>query len=221
MITLLSLYNRITGQAWSMFDSDVEDQDEFESAVITSIQKALSYLWNSYSFPFRIKQYELKTKSGKDSYPLPNGNIIRKVVKDEEVYSVKYEKTFLPYLNDYEILQEQTGSPKGFYVKNDNLYIYPTPDDIYKVNIEYLTTMAVLSADNQTKANLELEDDKINIPERYEDLFIETIMPLAQLYNIASYEDENYTAYKEQFEKAYRNLIEFTQGIEIIKSIGW
>ena len=37
-LTLLDLYNNITGQAWSMFDSEVEDEDEFEQSVMTSIR---------------------------------------------------------------------------------------------------------------------------------------------------------------------------------------
>ena len=62
MITLIDLYNEITGQAWSMFDGDVEAQDEFETSVTTSIQKALSSIWCSYKFPFRNKTQNFKTK---------------------------------------------------------------------------------------------------------------------------------------------------------------
>ena len=41
MIKYIDLYNDVTGQPWSMFDGDVESEDEFESTVKLSIQKAL------------------------------------------------------------------------------------------------------------------------------------------------------------------------------------
>lgn len=220
-LTLLNLYNKITGQAWSMFDTDAEGADDFEPAVISSIQKALSYLWCSYKFPFRVKTFNFNTSINKDSYKLPNGNIIKKVVKGSEVYAVKYNKTFLDYLSDYETLEDKTGKPQGFYIENDKIFLYPTPDDVYKISIEYLNTFAVLSSDGISKANLEEETDYIDIPEKYEDLFANALLPLAQLYNIASEQDENYSAYKKQFDSAYKILIEFTQGIDINKSIGW
>lgn len=220
-LTLLNLYNKITGQAWSMFDTDAESSDDFEPAVINSIQKALSYLWCSYKFPFRIKTFVFNSSKNKDSYPLPNGNIIKKVISDNEVYAVKYNKKFLEYLSNYETLEEKTGEPKGFYIKNDKIFLYPTPDNAYKISIEYLNIFAVLSSDGTSKANLEEETDYIDIPEKYEDLFANALLPLAQLYNIASEQDENYSAYKNQFDSAYKILIDFTQGIDLNKSIGW
>ena len=54
-LTLLDIYNNVTGQSWSVFDTGVESQEEFDSGVLTSIQKALNVLWHSYNFSFRLK----------------------------------------------------------------------------------------------------------------------------------------------------------------------
>ena len=39
-LTLLDIYNNVTGQSWSVFDTDIETKEEFDSGVLTSIQKA-------------------------------------------------------------------------------------------------------------------------------------------------------------------------------------
>lgn len=221
MITLLSLYNEMTGQAWSMFDGDVESYDEFETSVTTSIQKALSYLWCSYKFPFRNKTQLIKTKNGVAIYATPNGNIAQKTIKRKKIYSIKLDKNYLEYEPDYETLEEKTGKPEKFYYKNDNLYLYPTPDDIYQIEIEYWSMFAACEEDGTSKANLENEADYIDIPEKYENLFKMALLPLAMMYAIASEADENYSGYKTQFDNAYKNLIEFARGIDIEKRIGW
>lgn len=220
-ITFLYLYNKVTGQAWSMFDGEVEAKDEFEESVNTSIQKALSALWCSYKFPFRNKDYKIKTRTGVTTYNTPDGNIAKKTIKGRKVYAVKYGKKFLDYEPDYEVLEEKEGEPEAFFIKNGKIYIYPTPDAAYEINIEYWSTNAACNEDGEEKANLEEETDYINIEEKYNDLFKNALMPLAMVYLIASETDENYSSYKEQYNRAYKNLVNYCRGIETEKSIGW
>lgn len=221
MITLIDLYNDITGQAWSMFDGDVEAQDEFESSVTSSIQKALSAIWCSYKFPFRNKTQIIKTKKGVATYSTPNGNIAQKTINNKKVYSIKIGKEYLQYEPNYELLEDKEGKPEKFYYKNDNLYLYPTPDDNYTVEVEYWTIFAACDEDGTSKATLEEENDYIDIPEKYEHLFKMALMPLAMVYAIASETDENNSGYQKQYDNAYKNLIEFSRGIDIEKRIGW
>lgn len=221
MLTLLDLYNRITGQAWSMFDSEVEDKEEFETSVTTSIQKALSALWCSYKFVFRNKKYKFKTRSGVSEYSRPNGNIIQKTIRGSKVYGIKCGKKFLLYEPDYEVLEDKTGEPEAFFIQYDKICLYPTPDKSYDIEVEYITFDAACDEDGETKANLVEETDYINIEERYEDLFEKALMPLAMTYLIASESDENFSQYKEQYERAYKNLIDFCRGADIDKRIGW
>lgn len=220
-ITFLDIYNKITGQAWSMFDSEVEDKDEFETTVTTSIQKALSALWCSYKFNFRDKKYTLKTVAGKAEYNKPRGNIIKKTIKGRKVYGIRLGKNFLSYEPDYEVLEDKQGEPQSFCILNDKICLYPTPDKVYELNVEYLTFEAACDEDGNTKFNLEEDTDYINIPEDYEDLFEKALMPLAMTYLIASDTDENFSQYRAQYEAAYKNLIDYCLGADIDKTIGW
>jgi len=220
-LTYLDIYNEVTGQAWSMFDSEVEDKDEFESSVTSSIQKALTELWCSYPFPFRIKDYAIKTKIDVNSYALPTGNILKKTVAGEETYSVKIGKEFLDYESNYETLDDETGKPRSFYVKNDKLYLYPTPDDVYKVDIEYLALQVGFNEDGEKIYQLIEDTDYLDIPEKYEVIFKNALITLAMYYAIASREDENSSSYKEQYENAYKILVEYAKGINTVKRITW
>lgn len=211
----------MTGQAWSMFDGEVEAMDEFESSVTTSIQKALNSLWCSYKFPFRNKTMKFKTRSGVNQYSTPNGNIAQKILKNKKVYGVKIGKNYLEYEPDFETLEDETGTPEKFYVKNDKLFLYPTPDDSYDVEIEYWTIFAACDEDGNSKATLEVDTDYIDIDEKYESIFKAALLPLCMVYAIASDSDENHSGYQRQYEDAYKILVEFTRGVEIDKRIGW
>lgn len=221
-IKYIDLYNDMTGQAWSMFDGEVEALDEFESSVTTSIQKALNDLWCSFKFPFRNKTENVKVRSGVIKYPTPNGNIAQKTVKRKKVYGIKIGKEYLSYEPDFETLEDvEPATPTKFYVKNDNIFLYPTPDKTYDMEIEYWTTFAACDEDGAEKATLEEENDYINVPEKYEHLFKAALLPLCMVYAIASDTDENSSGYREQYERAFKILCDYTRGIEIEKRIGW
>ena len=222
MIKFIDLYNEITGQAWSMFDGDVEAQDEFETSVTTSIQKALNALWCSYDFPFRERTHLITTRVNINKYVAPIGNIIKKTSQGKKVFAVKcdYNK-YLEYDPDIELLEPKTGKPEKFYIKNDEVYLYPIPDNRYLVTIDYLSLYPACDSEGSEKATLVDDEDYINIPERYEQLFKSALLPKAMYYAIASETDENYNGYKEQYEEAYKLLIKYSRGIDIDKTIGW
>ena len=121
-ITYLDLYNEVTGQPWSMFDSEVEDSEEFESAVTSSIQKALGNLWCSYNYPFRSKEYEFETEEGENGYETPNGIIEKFTVNGREKYSIKVDGNLIEYNPTCRVLEPKQGTPEQFYIKNDKLY---------------------------------------------------------------------------------------------------
>jgi len=220
-LTCIDLYNEITGQAWSMFDGDVEAFDEFEKSVTTSMQKALSALWCSYKFPFRNKELTFETESGVSSYNKPTGNIAQIIVDRARVYDISIDKTFLKFEKNYRTLEEKTGKPTSFYFKNDKLYLYPTPDKEYEVNIGYWTMFAACDSEGNSKATLVNEDDYIDIPEEYNELFKNAYITKTMVYAIANHQDENYSGYKEQFDEAYKVLVNYIRGLETDKTIGW
>jgi len=221
MIKFIDLYNEITGQAWSMFDGDVEAQDEFETSVTTSIQKALNALWCSYDFPFREKTHLITTRANTNKYVAPIGNIIKKTSQGKTVFAIKCDYKYLEYEPDIELLEQKTGKPEKFYIKNDEIYLYPTPDNRYLVTVDYQSLYPACDSEGSEKATLVDDDDYINIPEKYEQLFKSALLPKAMYYAIASETDENYNGYKEQYEEAYKLLIKYSRGIDIDKTIGW
>lgn len=220
-LTFLDIYNDVAGQAWSMYDGDAESVDEMESALKSSINKALSEIWCSYPFPFRIKTHIIATRDDNNAYATPNGNIIKKTVSGKQVYSIRIGTDYLEYLSDYETLEYKVGKPTGFYISNENIYLYPVPDNTYNVTIEYLT-LAIGEDDFGTPIYyLQNDEDSINIPEKYENIFKNTLITKSMLYAIASETDENYSGYKEQYEKAYKILINYTAGIEKERRVYW
>ena len=203
-----------------MFDGDVGAQDEFEENVISSIQKALSDLWFSYKFPFRYKTKTIKTAAGKQRYAVPDGQIVRKTVNGKSVYGISYQDSFLPQTAN--IAGTDTGTPSTFFIKDDYIYLCPIPDDVYNIDIESLSIFPAMSEDGEPKGTLTEENDYIDVPERYETLFLHALMPLAMyLYLIASDSDENWSGYKLQYERALKNLIEFSKVLETDRTIGW
>lgn len=221
MITYLDLYNEMTGQAWSMFDGEVESIDDFESSVTTSIQKALNSLWCSHKFPFRNKTKKIYLKNGVEKYSIPNGNIIRKNIGKNSCYCVKIGKKYLEYDTGIVALEEKTGTPEKFCIANDKIILYPTPDNNYILDVDYWTIFSACDSNGNSKATLENEKDYIDIEEKYENLFKMALLPLCMMYAISSETDEYYSGYKKQYEDAYKNLIEYTRAIDTEKRIGW
>ena len=220
-LTFLDIYNEVAGQAWSMYDGDAESIDEMESALKSSINKALSEIWCSYPFPFRIKTFTVRTSQGNSEYSTPNGNIIKKTVSGSQVYSVRIGKNYLEYLDDYETLEDKEGTPTGFYIKNDTLHLYPIPDDTYTVIIDYLTLAIGEDDFGDSVYSLQNDNDTIDIPEKYENIFKNALITKSMLYAIASEQDENYSGYEEQFDKAYKILISYTSGLKKEKRVYW
>lgn len=220
-LTFLDIYNEVAGQAWSMYDGDAESVDEMESALKSSINKALSEIWCSYPFPFRIKTMTIATREGVNEYATPNGNILKKTVAGNQVYSIRIGTDYLEYLDDYETFEVKSGKPTGFYISNENIYLYPTPDNVYTVTIEYLTLAIGEDDFGSAIYSLQKEEDAINIPEKYEIIFKNVLITKSMLYAIASETDENYSGYKEQYDKAYKILLNYTSGLEKERRVYW
>lgn len=208
-ITFLDLYNECAGQPWSMFDAEAESIEDLESALKISINKAISYLWNYQPWSFRIFKHLLKVKPGRNDYNLPNGTITRKVINGKEKYGVKYNEKSLDYIEDFDSLEPKTGEPEGFWIEGEKLYLYPTPIETKLLVIDYLLMPYGLNEDDEQIYKLTEEDDRINIPEKYEEAFKNCLISLAMMYAIADENDENYSGYKRQYEDALAVLFKY------------
>lgn len=218
-LTYLDIYNQITGQAWSMFDSEVLSKDEFETSVTTTIQKALSELWLSYDYPFRYRENVVKTTKDVNFIDMPNGNIAKRKTSTKTVYGIRIGNQFLDFNENIELEPQKSGKPTCFKVKDDKIVLYPMPDDEYDVTLEYYTICVGKDEDGNDLYHLENESDYIDIPEKYEKIFENALITKAMYYAIAEHEDENSSSYKEQADNAYRLLIKFTCGIDVDKRV--
>lgn len=220
-LTFLDLYNECAGQPWSMYDADAESVDDLETALKISVNKAVSYLWNFQAWSFRIAETTIKTKANKAYYSMPNGNIQKKVISGVTKYSIKYNGTSLEYLQDYEEQDEAAGEPEYFYIEKDYIYIYPTPDAAYTINVKYLKIPIGYDEDGNAIYELTNETDYIDIPEKYEKLFKNCIISLAMIYAIADESDENHSGYEKQYEDSLAILLKYCKNGLMDKSLVW
>lgn len=211
-ITLLDLYNKVASQSWSMFDNDAQETDDFYPALLSAINKAIVEIWCSYPFDFRLKEKNIITQKYINRYSLPDGAILQKNTSTGEHYAVMCARKYLEFIENPEFLDFDFGKPKGFFIKNNSLCFYPAPDRMYKVKILYLTFAVGIDADGKPIYALREATDKIIIPEKYEQFFINAVLAKSMMYVLASPSDENYTGYAIQYEKAYNLLIKAVGG---------
>ena len=211
-ITLLDLYNKVASQPWSMFDNDAQTSEDFEPALISAINKALTELWCSYPFEFRLKQKKILAQRYVNKYNLPDGAIYQKNTSGGEKYCVNLGRKYLEFIEDPETLEFEIGKPQGFFIKNNSLCFYPTPDDSYEITVTYLTFSVGVDAEDKPIYALRDATDRIIVPQKYEQLFLNALITKAMMYVIASPSDENYAGYMLQHDKAYKLLVKAVGG---------
>lgn len=218
-LEFVNIYNSVAEQAWSMYDADAETVEDFETGLKSSINKALTELWCSYEFPFRVKTYTIKTKNGVHAYNMPTGNIISKTVNGTEKYLVKIGNEFLEYSDELDTSTIENGKPTKFQVYGDKLLLNKKPTEAYTIDVEYLELAIGYSADGDKIYELSEDEDYISVPDKLEKLFKNALITKSMLYAIADKSDENYAGYLEQYENAYKTLIKYSIGIEKDKRV--
>lgn len=211
-ITLLDIYNKVAEQAWSMFDYETTSTDDFEPALLSAINKALIEIWCSYPFEFRLKEKTIITQRNINKYHLPDGSIMQKSSASGDKYAVQLNKKYLDFEENPEELEICSGKPERFFIKNESLCFYPAPDGMYKIKIKYLSFAVGYDAEEKPIYALRESSDRISIPEKYEQLFINALISKSIMYAIASPNDENYAGYAIQYDKAYKLLIKSVGG---------
>ncbi len=225
VLKFIDIYNRVAEQAWSMYDAEVESKDEFEAGLSSSIQKALSDLWCSYPFPFRVKPHSFVTEIDIAQYDMPCGDIYEMSDNCSNQYDIMVQGgNYLEYLSPLNLQnknKDDKGLPKYFSILNNKIILFPTPDDTYTVDCNYLSLYVGKNKDGDDIFNLVQEDEYIDIDIKYEDLFLNTLITKSMCYAIASQTDENYSGYQSQYLSAYKNLINCVNGLKIEKRIMW
>ena len=215
-LTLLDLYKSAASQEWSMYDSDLDSDEELENSLLISINKAVGEILYSYPFGFRERTYIFLTQAKKNGYKMPPG-IIRKDEAGRYMIKVNSENVdmlkFLPENSD------SVGIPQKFFIKNAKLYFYPVPAEKSIVTVDYITLAIGENKLGEEIYSLSDRDDIINIPEYLEEIFKNAVISRTMLNTIASETDENYSVHKKQSETAYRQLIKYSKGVVADKTI--
>lgn len=215
-ITLLDLYNATASQEWAMYDNDAVSDTEFEDSLVIALNKAILEIYSSYDFPFRERTHLILTIPKCESYEMPNG-LIKQTQNGQ--YAVKYNSIQLELEKNPENLTSQIGTPKKFYIKNNEIVLYPTPIEKGMVTVDYYTLAIGESAEGDEIFSLKKDDDVLTVPIHLEEIMKEAIMTRTMLNSIASESDENYSAYKKQADKAYRLLVKYSKGVGLDKAI--
>lgn len=215
-ITLLDLYNATASQEWAMYDNDAVSDSELEESLVLAINKAILDIYSSYEFPFRERTHLILTIPKMNFYDVPNG-----LVKRDSAgrYLVKYNSIFLNLEKNPDRLDNQSGTPEKFYIKNDKFYLYPIPVEKGMVTIDYYTTAIGETQDGNEIYSLKKCSDILTVPLYLEELVKNAIITRTMLNSIASESDENYSAYKKQADKAYRLLVKYSKGVGLDKSV--
>ena len=220
-ITFLELYNEVASQPWSMFDADAESIDDLEGSLKTSINKAISHLWNLQPWSFRVQDMKTRLATGRNKIPMPNGKLLKESSNNKTTYGIKCNGKPLEYLADYDALEEKTGTPEGFYLKGENIYFYPTADNTYTIDITYLMLPYALTEDGEEIYELKEETDVLNVPDKYSALFRNCLISLAMIYAIADENDENHSGYQRQYEDALETLIDYCNTPLVDRILFW
>lgn len=219
-LTFIDIYNGVAEQAWSMYDADAESVEDFESGLKSSINKALSELWCSYAFPFRIKEYAITTDGTTHKYSMPNGIIYKKTVNGSQRYSVRLVGVgYLEYADNLDTLEPTKGVPSSFQVYNDYIILDTIPEKDNTIIVEYLDLAIGEDSMGDKLYELKSDEDTIDVPEKYEILFKNALITKSMTYAIADKTDENYAGYLEQYENAYKILVQYCIGIDTDKRI--
>lgn len=215
-LTLLDLYNATASQEWAMYDNDAVSDSEFEDSLVLAINKSIIDILASYDFPFRERTHLILTIPKVDAYSMPQG-LIKQDIKGG--YQVKYNSKLLNFIDAPTNLEMKSGVPDSFYVKNNNIVLYPIPLEKGLVTIDYLTLAIGESAEGEEIYSLKKDSDVLCIPTHLEELMKEAVITRTMLNTIASESDENYSAYLKQADRAYKLLIKYSKGVGKSKSI--
>ena len=215
-LTLLDLYNSTATQEWSMYDNDAASDAEFEQSLVLAINKAVQEILYSYPFGFRDRTHIIFTAPNINSYDLPTG-----LIKQNSAgkYSVKLGSKQLEYIENPDSIEIKSGTPEGFYIKDNSFFVNPVPTAQSIISIDYTTLAIGENAQGEEIFTLKNDDDTITVPAHLEELLKNAIISRTMLNSIASEGDENFSAYKKQSETAYRLLIKYAKGVGQEKAI--
>jgi hypothetical protein len=158
------------------------------------INKGLNKVWDTTHKENELIQYS--TTAGVYSYRMPEADMSNGYAMVKYVYISNSTMESPVQLYAQEFIAEDVSAgvvydvPASYAVVNDNLYLYPTPDDIYTISVYYRRDFSPLVNDTDTtymtdhELNaviyfacwmLKLKDEEIVSAREFKNLFDETL----------------------------------------------
>ena len=199
--TLKQIYEEVTTQSWSIFDSDISTLEDDDAGVISTICKAFNELWNDYKYSFKVKTKNITLQAETNNTSKVAGKIKSIILVDEDGDEKEIK------CSTSELLSSSKGEPTEYFVKANKIYFKPTPSQSYNVKIDYYNSFPIISATGETRANFKELTDSLDIREEYEDLFLKALTTRT----MALYPHPNQLinqTYREQAKHAYMLLVD-------------
>lgn len=201
-ITAQRILTELGRRAWSGFNADdmIFDNDDSLQAR-AELNAALRYLVNFSDFPFRAKEQNIKTSVNKPNYSSVEGQI-------SGIYNTNTLEQLAFIGNSEQYDKSIKGKPSAYWIDyknpNQNIRLYPIPDEIYNYKIVYNQYKPVMTADFNTAYEFENADDFINMPATLEYLFMDCLVLRTIITNNKDEQDENYRPTINEFNEAWR-----------------
>jgi hypothetical protein len=175
--------------------------------MLAEFNSAIVYLTAREDFPFQNDTTQSSTQKGESTCSLSAGIIENVYIDGGTDYLERIDKNvFLDKTN--------IGEPTQYYLDYSYnsliLHLYPIPDAMYTVNVEYQINNFVAGSDSEAKSRFTTADDLLNIPDNLQDLFWECVILRAMQTGIKDNNDENYGPIKEEFNEIWKLFVQKT-----------
>lgn len=156
----------------SMIDpEDMEDTSSEEFQSLRRIQDGChSELSNREDFPFNKFTKTIQTSKGLQNYSLPEGRIVKvRIYNNNSVSELNYD-------NNIDMYNDISGTPYKFTITyNPNkIKLYPIPNKIYKISIDYINSKNVILPDGNYSYKVE-NNSELRMPEQYQHLYFDAL----------------------------------------------
>jgi hypothetical protein len=174
MKTFFEILNKVYSQS-ELIDRVKAAFDDYTDDEKNSVLIALSEIWeeltpvSAMGNSFKDRAMSFNTVASTSVYSLPYGKV--KSIKESTSSRVMNEE------NNFDNMPVLSGLPYSYSLENNAINLYPTPDDVYTVNVKYYTDYKATDGAGTPveKETLEAATDVLNIPAYLEDHFLITL----------------------------------------------
>lgn len=223
MKPFVEILRTIAEYPWSIEDPDFDNVAyllEDSPKLIHAARSANSFIFRLNELPFKNYEHQFLTEQGVSKYDTPPGKIT-KVQCEGNSQDLRLDLNLAT-------MPSQTGRPTSynrvFINGEDKLILYPTPNAEYNITVTHETFNAAkrLMGSGAWEAIVNLKDDKdvVNVPEAYEDAYLEVLYAKTMHNLIIDNTDENFVPYEQEYMRRLQ-VLRSMSGLDIESSISY